>query len=124
MQATYGSTWAGFPAGQEGWFWGAEKQVALAGGLSQYEDFKGCLDEICFWNRAKSAEEIAVEGQNPVDDSEDGLVGWYRFSEGADRFARDELNTNGFIHFVVAPTNLWSTAQSSLHRSHFFVPRE
>ena len=32
-----------------GWTWGAEKQAA-AGTISQYEDFKGLLDELRFWS--------------------------------------------------------------------------
>lgn len=52
-------TWPGFGA-QAGWFWGTEKQAAI-GVLSQYEDYKGLVDEVRFWSRAKSAAEIAQE---------------------------------------------------------------
>lgn len=75
------SSWPGFPGGQEGWFWGVEKQAAI-GVLSQYEDYKGLLDEVRFWSRAKTPMEIANEFADPVNGSEPGLVGYYPFSEG------------------------------------------
>jgi hypothetical protein len=82
--------WNGFPAGQEGWFWGAEKQAAI-GVLSQYEDYKGLLDELRFWSRAKTASEIAAGYAQPVTGAEAGLVGAYSFAEGAGTSVCDRL---------------------------------
>lgn len=59
------ASWSGFPSGEEGWFWGAEKQAAL-GTLNQYEDFKGLVDDKKFYSRAKSATEIAQENDSLV----------------------------------------------------------
>ncbi|MEM7249111.1 MAG: hypothetical protein AAF533_27570, partial [Acidobacteriota bacterium] len=53
---TFWDGWPAFPSGQEGWFWGAEKQAAI-GVLSQYEDHKGLVGEFRFWSRAKTAAE-------------------------------------------------------------------
>ena len=82
--------WPGFPAGQAGWFWGAEKQAAI-GVLSQYEDYKGLLDELRFWSRAKSPTELAADYAQPVTGSEPGLVGAYSFLEGAGSNVCDRL---------------------------------
>lgn len=82
--------WPGFPASQNGWFWGAEKQAAV-GALSQYEDYKGLVDEMRFWSRAKSAAEIANDWFKPVVGSEPGLVGWFEF-EGSGLSACDSLS--------------------------------
>lgn len=82
--------WSGFPGTQEGWFWGAEKQAAV-GILSQYEDYKGLIDEMRFWSRAKSAAEVASSWFQPVAGSEPGLVGWFEF-EGSGSSACDSLS--------------------------------
>ena len=74
--------WSGFPAGQEGWFWGIEKQVSL-GLNNQYEDFKGLLDNRKFFARAKTAEEITHEY--------DGLVGVMRHREGTGSLSCDSV---------------------------------
>lgn len=73
---TWWDGWPGFP--ETGWVWGAEKQAAL-GTISQYEDYKGNIDELRFWSRAKSASEIASNYRQPVTGSEPGLVGHYDF---------------------------------------------
>jgi hypothetical protein len=78
---TYWDGWSGFPNGQAGWFWGAEKQAAI-GALSQYEDYKGLLDEVRFWSRAKTPEEIAASWAAAVTGTEPGLVGLYSFDTG------------------------------------------
>jgi hypothetical protein len=78
----YWDAWAGFPAGQQGWFWGAEKQAAI-GVLAQYEDYKGLLDEVRFWSRAKSTQEITGGWRAPAPPGSPGLVGLYRFDEGS-----------------------------------------
>lgn len=72
--------WAGFPFDQRGWYWGAEKQAAI-GALDQYEDYKGLIDELRFWSRAKTNLEIQATFAAPVSGNEPGLVGWYDFDE-------------------------------------------
>ena len=53
---TLWDSWTGWPQG--GWFWGAEKQAAEDFNISQYEDFKGAVDEIKFYDRVKTSTEI------------------------------------------------------------------
>lgn len=72
--------WSGFPNNQEGWFWGAEKQAAI-GVLNQYEDYKGLIDELRYWSRAKTAQEIQASYNAPVAGNEPGIVGRYAFDQ-------------------------------------------
>jgi chitodextrinase len=72
--------WTGYPTNQAGWFWGTEKQAALRT-ISQYEDYKGHIDELRFWSRAKSADEIQTSFRRPVTGAESGLVGWFTFED-------------------------------------------
>lgn len=76
----YWDAWTGFPAGQQGWFWGAEKQAAI-GVLAQYEDYKGLVDDVSFWSRAKTAAEIATGWRAPAQAGQPGLVGLYPIGE-------------------------------------------
>ncbi|MEM7164273.1 MAG: LamG-like jellyroll fold domain-containing protein [Planctomycetota bacterium] len=109
----YWDSWTGFPALQEGWFWGAEKQAAI-GVLSQYEDYKGLLDEVRFWDRAKSASEIATSWNAAVSGLEPGLVGHFAFSEGAGTSACDGLSpTACIVWFLTGPT-AWSANNAPL----------
>lgn len=106
-------SWAGFPGAERGWFWGAEKQAAV-GALDQYEDYKGLLDEVRFWDRAKSAAEIGNDFATPVSGSENGLVGVYRFIEGAGTSACDSLSANRCISIVNAPSGVWNGGDAPL----------
>jgi hypothetical protein len=71
------NSWSGYPQG--GWFWGSEAIAAVQG--SSWEDYKGLVDEIRFWSRAKSASEIQSSWNQPVYGSEQGLIGWYSIGE-------------------------------------------
>lgn len=75
--------WDAYPddgPAQDGWFVLAEKQVAenLVGVI---EDYKGNVDELRFWSRAKPPSEIAATWAAPLNGSEPGLVGWFDFSD-------------------------------------------
>jgi PKD repeat protein len=83
--------WSGFPARQEGWYLGAEKQAAL-GILNQYEDYKGLVSQMAFWSRAKPADEIASGFGAAIPDGSSGLVGMFRFSEDVGTVTRSAIN--------------------------------
>ena len=99
--------WIGFPAAQAGWFWGAEKQAAI-GALSQYEDYKGLVDEIRFWSRAKSPEEITHGWTHGVAGGENGLVGLYRFSECSGTTIANVLDPQDTMQFFGMKPGFWS----------------
>jgi len=81
MATTYWDSWTGYPAGEEGWFWGSEKLTAN-GDLADYPDFKGELYELDFYDYAKTTTQLQEEFNNEADLTDTGLVGRYAFPEG------------------------------------------
>lgn len=96
--------WANFPSGQEGWFWGVEKQAAI-GVLSQYEDYKGILDAIRFFDRALTPAELAAGGCQLTD----GLVGDFSIEEGAGTSTCDAVAAGRCITLIQMKSGFWST---------------
>jgi len=84
----YWDDWAGFGGEQDGWFWGAEKQAAI-GVLDQYEDYKGLMAEVRFWDIALT--DIESTYADPVDGTEPGLVGHVPWNEGSGQQACDVI---------------------------------
>ena len=99
--------WTGFPAGQEGWFWGVEKQAAI-GALSQYEDYKGLVAELRLWSLAKSPTEITNDFAAAVQGDEPGLVGWYPMNEGTGDTACDVLDPTRCITLLQMKPGHWN----------------
>lgn len=104
----YWDNWEGFTAGQPGWYWGAEKNAVQRGHV--YEDYKGLLDEIRFWSRALSDNEIRNSYNRKVIGNESGLVGVYHFDEGSGIASCNRLNTNQCINLQV-PAQGWTIWQ-------------
>ncbi len=102
--------WGTFPSNQRGWFWGAEKEAAI--GSQQYEDYKGLVDEVRFWTRAKSGAEIAASYDDPVSGTEPGLAGVYRFDEGSGNSVCDALDAGRCMTLVNSPAGVWSSADA------------
>lgn len=100
---TWWNNWSGFR--ENGWVWGAEKQAAL-NVIPQWEDYKGNVDELRFWSRAKSSSEIAANFRQPVTGAEAGLVGHYNFE--AATICSQVGNQN-----CIAAVNLNANARSS-----------
>ena len=114
----YWDTWASFAANQAGWFWGTEKITAI-GGFDQYEDYKGLVDEVRFWNRAKTANEIINNYTTPVVGNEAGLAGLFRFAEGAGLTSCNVINTNAVaendcVALINMKTGYWSSEGAPL----------
>jgi chitodextrinase len=111
MATAYWNNWTGFAANQRGWFWGSEKLAAI-GDAPQWEDYKGLLDEVRFWSRAKNTSELGpVQFANPVTGSETGLVGWYDFNEGAGASTCSSIVASQCISLVRA-TNDWNAGEA------------
>lgn len=102
----YWDGWPGFPPGQSGWFWGAEKQAAI-GSLSQYEDFKGLVHEVRFWNVARSAAELASSPGESLTGTEPGLVGWFDFTEGSGDTTCDSITPGTCMTLSNATASIW-----------------
>jgi hypothetical protein len=108
---SYWDNWAGFRAGNEGWFWGTEK-LAAVGFFDQYEDYKGLVDEVRFWNRAKTATEITNNYAAPVVGDEAGLTGLFRFAEASGITSCNVVNIsavadNDCIALINMKTGYW-----------------
>jgi chitodextrinase len=110
MATTYWNNWTGFPAGQQGWFWGVEKQAALG---STWEDYKGLIDELRFWSRARTTTELGTTWQSPVTGGETGLVGWYDFNEGSGTSTCSSIVTSQCmtLHNTVS-ANVWNAGEA------------
>lgn len=108
------NSWQSFPDQEPGWYWGAEKQAANDGGLAQYEDYKGLLDELSFWSRAKSAQEIAQIASNGSILNSNGLVGHFDFSEGGGNQACDRLAPSMCMDLIRMKPGFWVTEGAPL----------
>ncbi len=109
MRTAYWNNWTGYPASQQGWFWGSEKQAAvLANGVTQYEDYKGLVDELRFWNRAKTSEELRLDWETPITGTEQNLTGWYTFSEGSGTETCNDITGNACMTLSRTTANTWS----------------
>lgn len=78
------------PAELGGWAIGAEVMTAWQYAVTQFEDYKGLLDNLRFWNRALSPETIGElsRGVSPRDRPN----AWFRFSERGGAHARDHYD--------------------------------
>lgn len=101
MVSSFWSTWPGFPAGQQGFFFGAEK-IAATGG-AEWEDFKGHIDELAFWSIARSSAALA-NWQQPTIGNEPGLIDIYRFNDGAGSIVAAEKGSASIALFNMDPT--------------------
>jgi len=92
-----------------GWSWGSEVMTSWNYYFTQYEDYKGLMDELRFWDRAKSEEELTKYWMEAVSGKETGLVGYFPLDEGAGDTLRDKLNTARIIILHRATKNSWSS---------------
>ena len=76
--------------------------------FTQYEDYKGLLDELRFWERAKIENELKTGWSEAVKGSESGLVGYFPMDEGAVEVIRDKLDNNRTIILNKATKESWS----------------
>lgn len=106
-------TWSAFPTNQAGWFFGTQKQVAV-GVLSTYEDYKGLIDEMRFWNRAKSASEIENNYNLSVNGSELGLSGWYDFKEGSSTQVCNRQSGGDCMTLIDMKAGYWDSRDAPL----------
>jgi pimeloyl-ACP methyl ester carboxylesterase len=97
-----------------GWAWGSEVMVAWNHEFTQYEDYKGLLDDVRFWDRAKTTEELATTWRHPVRGTEPGLVGWFPFDEGEGTVAHDRLDPTRTIDLRRSRPESWSREQAPL----------
>ncbi len=81
-----------------GWAWGAEVMTAWDYFFTQYEDYKGLVDELRFWDRARTPEELAGQWDLALRGDEAGLVGWFDFAARDGEVFRDRLDPTRVLH--------------------------
>ncbi len=96
-----------------GWALGAEVMTAWDFFFNQYEDYKGMVDEMRFWSRARSVHELAGDWRKPVAMSAAGLAGYFDF-EDKGTAARDRTNPKRVIRFHNTDKRLWSDENAPL----------
>lgn len=105
MYTTWWDDWAGFPAAQQGWYWGVEKQAAI-GVLNEYPDYKGLLDEIGLHTEALSQAQItALQSARPEIPDANMPMYWV-FGEGSGATIN---NTAGSAFSGTLTNGTWST---------------
>jgi concanavalin A-like lectin/glucanase superfamily protein len=92
-----------------GWCWGSEVMTAWNQYFTQYEDYKGLLAEVRFWDRAKPAQEIQTNWMKAVSAKETGLVGYFPLDENTGTVARDKLDSTRTMTLHNSQTESWST---------------
>jgi hypothetical protein len=102
------------PKNLGGWSWGSEVMTSWDFYFTQYEDYKGLLDELRFWDRAKSEEELKNDWAKSVTGNEKGLVGYFPMDEAAGDVLKDKLNPNRTIKLHKAKKESWSAENAPL----------
>lgn len=96
------------PAELGGWSFGAEVMTAWRYTFTQYEDYKGGLDDVRFWGRALAPAEITrlAEGHRPANPQ--GALAHIRFDEGRGATAADSLGSGVSIMLHNPQPESWS----------------
>jgi WD40 repeat protein/serine/threonine protein kinase len=66
-----------------------EDELRIGGRQREVSGFQGAIDEVRVWSVARSIEQIRAHMTVPLRGDEPGLVGYWRFDEGAGTIARD-----------------------------------
>lgn len=84
------------PAELGGWSMGAEVMTAWNYAFTQYEDYKGLVDDMRLWGRAPKPSEIAAWAGGEQRRNREKLLAHFAFDEGVSDHARDTL-TPGYV---------------------------
>ena len=97
----------GDPAELGGWALGAEVMTAWNIAFTQYEDYKGLIDDVRLWGRAPSGDEIAAwAAARPA--RRPGLLAHFSFDEGKGAAARDAVDPAYRLELHRMAADAWS----------------
>ena len=98
-----------------GWAFGAEVMTAWDYVFTQYEDYKGWMDEMRLWSRALAPAEIAdaAKGTAPKRASK-GLLSRFMFDEGKGSSSCDSINPSLCMSLHKTRPDTWSNENSPL----------
>ena len=105
------------PKNLGGWSWGSEVMTSLDFYFTQYEDYKGLLDKLRFWDRAKAEDELKQNWSKAVAGNEKGLVGYFPMDEGAGEILRDNFDKSRIITLHKAKKESWSAENAPVEAS-------
>jgi len=105
------------PKNLGGWSWGSEVMTSWDFYFTQYEDYKGLLDEMRFWDRAKTEDELKTRWTDAISGNEKGLVGYFPMDEGAGNVLKDKLNPSRTIVLHKAKKESWSAENAPVVNS-------
>jgi hypothetical protein len=97
-----------------GWSFGAEVMTAWDFYFTQYEDYKGWIDELGLWGRALSPAEIAeaakgVPGEGARDVRVRGLLSRFSFEEGRGGASCDSIEPSRCMTLHRSTAKTWSS---------------
>jgi hypothetical protein len=97
------------PEALGGWSLGAEVMTAWNYAFTQFEDYKGLVDDIRIWGRALTPAEVGrlAAGRLPQR-GERGLLAHFGFEEGGGAVARDSLDPSYQLVLVRPTPSTWS----------------
>jgi hypothetical protein len=75
-----------------GWALGAEVMTAWNYAFTQFEDYKGLVDELRLWDRALTQDEVRDAAAGRSRGANKGLLAHFPFDEGAGAVARDRVD--------------------------------
>jgi len=104
----------GDPAELGGWALGAEVMTAWNYAFTQYEDYKGLVDDLRFWGRAPSPEEIAAWADGGR--ASGRPLAHFAFDEGRGDAARDAVDPGYALKLHRAGPDAWSPEDAPKRR--------
>lgn len=93
-----------------GWSIGTEVMTGWNYGVTQFEDYKGLVDNLRFWNRALPAAEIGRLATGVS--RQDRPAAWYAFDENAGDTTRDSAGKNAPISLHRFEPANWSSEEA------------
>lgn len=82
----------GDPKELGGWAMGAEVMTAWNYAFTQFEDYKGLVDDVRMWGRALQPNEIGDLAKGHTPKAPQGLLSHFKFDEGRGRKTRDAID--------------------------------
>lgn len=96
-----------------GWSFGAEVMTAWGQVFTQYEDYKGLMDDVRFWGRALDPSEIRRIARGGETSEIQGVLAHFPFSEGEGNISKDALGSGLHFKLMNARPHSWSSEDRS-----------
>jgi hypothetical protein len=101
------------PRAVGGWSIGSEVMTAWNYFFTQYEDYKGLVDDMKFWSRALDAKELAANAHAVEGGNARGLLAHFDFEEGHGDVTRDRIHPAYELLLHRMTPDSWSSDDAS-----------